>query len=133
MSLMIARMRSILRHLAVPMVLLAPGLGGTWLQERHPCPTRHAPAAHEDAPAAHHGSHGAGHHGQSDAPADQGTGCNCVGTCGQSCARAVPGPLRPPLIAAAIETHIAPPVPAPWLPVSQPSDFLPLSNAPPRG
>jgi len=130
---MIARMRSILRHLAVPMVLLAPGLGGSWLQERHPCPTRHATAAQDATSGDHHASHGAGHHGQSDAPADQGSGCTCVGTCGQSFARAVPGPLRPLIVAAVIETHIAPPVPAPWLPVSQPSDFLPLPNAPPRG
>ena len=129
---MIARMRSFFRHLAVPLVLLAPGLGGSWLQASHPCPTRHAPATHAAAQAGHE-AHGAGHHGQPDTPADHGSDCTCVGTCGQSFARAVPVPVRPVVVAAVVEQHIAPPVPAPWLPVSQPSDFLPLSQAPPRG
>jgi hypothetical protein len=130
---MIARMRSLVRRLALPMVLLAPGLGGSWLQASHPCPTRHTPAVHAAAPADAHADHGTGQHQHPDAPADHGSDCTCVGTCGQSFARAVPVPIRPLVLAALVEQHIAPPVPAPWLPVSQPSDLLPLPNAPPRG
>jgi hypothetical protein len=130
---MIARTRSLFRHLALPLVLLAPGLGGSWLQERHSCPTRHLAAVHEAASTDGHATHGAGHQEHSNAPTDDGSDCTCIGTCGQSVARAVPAPIRPLIVLAAIEAHIAPPVPAPWLPVSQPSDFLPLSNAPPRG
>ena len=130
---MIARMRLLFRHLAVPLVLVAPGLGGSWLQASHPCPTRHVPAAHATASSDAHAAHGAGEHQHSDAPADHGADCTCVGICGQSVARGVPEPNRPVLVAVVVEQHIAPPTPAPWLPVSQPSDFLPLSNAPPRG
>ncbi|HEX5635016.1 MAG TPA: hypothetical protein VFX50_17355 [Gemmatimonadales bacterium] len=132
------RLRRLARHLALPLGLLLPGLGGTWLQEAHPCPVEHAAAGHagHGAPAAEgsgHGQHvGAGDHGSQDGGTEsQAPSCTCIGACGQGTAPAAPTPIAFLSGAVGAFTPVQPAVPA-WLPVFTPTDFLPLSTAPPH-
>jgi hypothetical protein len=127
------RVRRLARQLALPLMLLLPGLGGAWLQLVHPCPERHgaapqaaAVAGHDD-PHAHHEGHHAPEPGSEDASHER---CTCVATCGQAGITVVP--LAVPALQVAersIDTLV--PAVAQWPPVFTPRDFLPLATAPP--
>jgi hypothetical protein len=133
------RLRRLARHLALPLVLLLPGLGGTWLQAAHPCPVEQGAVGHAghggpSADLAGHGGHAAPHQGPDDgAPAQDAehATCTCVGACGQGAAPAAPVATTSLQDAVHAFTPIRPTIPA-WLPVFAPTDFLPLSTAPPH-
>jgi hypothetical protein len=126
--------RRLARQLALPLMLLLPGLGGAWLQLVHPCPERHgaaprpvAAAGHDDAHAHHEGHHAPAPGDDQDASHER---CACVAACGQAGITALP--LAAPALQVA-ERAIEPAVPVvpEWLPVFTPRDFLPLATAPP--
>lgn len=116
--------------LALCLTLLLPGLGGAWLRYAHDCPVQRAVVLAADAAHAgehaHHAPDGGNTHSEHQS-------CQCVGTCDAGAARALPAG-QPVTIAVAtapaLQSAIVPNAGL-ALPLSTPSDLLPLPNAPP--
>lgn len=117
--------------IALCLTLLLPGLGGAWLRYAHDCPVQRAAVvqAGEMASAgehAHHAPDSGSTHGEHQS-------CQCVGTCDAGAARALPAgqPITVAAVPAPAQQSAITPDAGLALPLSTPSDLLPLPNAPP--
>jgi hypothetical protein len=104
------------RLLALALVLVAPGVAGTWVQWLHPCPIE--------------GFSSRGHHHEAGSTRAPGKTCHCIGSCHSVAPPALTG--TPTLIvklAEPVRTTISP---GASQPVSTASHLLPPATAPPR-
>jgi hypothetical protein len=115
------------RALALTLLLVAPGLGGTWLSLAHPCPVDMPWLAGDG-----HSDHGAqASHGHEDAPHSSSSSCSCVGACQSGTAALTHSPVRPALTLAAIGWNTSPAAPDTDAPVENNPHRQPPATAPP--